>query len=207
MAFNDVQFAGRASSPASGRGAFGDGLRTVPVAGPTGLATADFNGDGYPDLAVGTNTGVNIALGNGDPGGTFAAPVAYATGLTTNKQVRWVATAVVNSDLIPDVLLATDSGVSVFLGNGDGTLGTAINIAGDPASHLVTGDFNADGKTDVAVLSNPRAHLDLMFGTGDGTFGPRPRTRRTPPPTPWPSGTSTGTAGRTWPSPRPRAPG
>jgi FG-GAP-like repeat len=171
VAFNDVQFSGVSIFPGLGAGAFGDGLRTVPVAGPTGLATADFNGDGKPDLAVGTNTGVKIALGNGDLGGTFGTPVAYPTGLTANAQVRWVAAADFDGDGKPDVILATDSGVSVFLGNGDGTLRTAINTAGDPASHLVTGDFNGDGKTDVAVLSNPRAHLDLMFGNGNGTFG------------------------------------
>ena len=37
VAFNDVQFAGASIFPGLGGGAFGDGLRTVPVAGPTGF--------------------------------------------------------------------------------------------------------------------------------------------------------------------------
>jgi hypothetical protein len=171
VAFNDVQFSGAAIFPNLGGGAFGDGLRTAAVKGPTGLATADFNGDGKPDLAVGTATGVSILLGNGDAGGTFTAPQTYLTGLTTNTQVRWVAVGDFNNDHKPDVVLATDSGVSVFLGNGDGTFQPAINTAGEPASNLAVGDFNGDGKLDLAVISNPKDHLDILFGNGDGTFG------------------------------------
>jgi FG-GAP-like repeat len=171
VVFNDVVFSGASIFPGFGAGAFGDGLRTAASAGPTGLATADFNGDLKPDLAIGTATGVRIFVGNGDAGGTFAAPQTFSAGLAPDKQIRWVASADFNGDQKADVILATDSGVSVFLGNGDGTLQPVINFAGDPASHLVTGDFNADGKTDVALVSNPNAHLDLLFGKGDGTFG------------------------------------
>jgi hypothetical protein len=50
--------------------------------GAATVSTADFNGDGKPDLAVvwsGTSTsGVAILLGKGD--GTFASEVSYPTG-------------------------------------------------------------------------------------------------------------------------------
>ncbi|HKB40252.1 MAG TPA: VCBS repeat-containing protein, partial [Gemmataceae bacterium] len=174
VAFNDVQFSGASIFPSLGAGAFGDGLRTAASAGPTGLATADFNGDQKPDLAIGTATGVSIFLGNGDVGGTFAAPQTFSAGLAPGMQIRWVATADFNGDQKTDVILASGNqqagGVSVFLSNGDGTLQPVINTASDPVSHLVTGDFNNDGKTDVAFVSNPKAQMDVMFGTGTGTF-------------------------------------
>src|SRR2546428_13080986 len=65
----------------------GDGTFPAPasyVAGsnPVSVVSADFNGDGKPDLAVvnngyGSNT-VSVLLGNGD--GTFQAAVNYAVG-------------------------------------------------------------------------------------------------------------------------------
>ena len=44
--------------------------------GPKGIATADFNGDGKPDLAAGNLDGtITVLIGQG--GGKFAAPVAW----------------------------------------------------------------------------------------------------------------------------------
>src|SRR6185369_12371864 len=81
----------------NGTGAIGNGTFAAAVnyaagANPYGLATGDFNEDGITDLAVACNTttGVAILLGNGAGGvgnGTFAAPVAYATGLSSTRDV------------------------------------------------------------------------------------------------------------------------
>src|SRR4029079_571428 len=43
---------------------------------------------------------------------------------------------------------------------------------GERVSHLTTGDFNKDGKADLAAINNQGDHLDVLFGTGAGTFGP-----------------------------------
>jgi hypothetical protein len=71
-----------------------------------------------------------------------------------------------NGDGIPDLLVVNGSDILIYLGNGDGTFtyksSTAIStfIGG-----LVLGDFNHDGKLDVALSSNW-----LLLGNGDGTF-------------------------------------
>lgn len=83
-----------------------------------------------------------------------------------------LATAVgdFNGDGIPDVAAATLNVVSVYLGNGDGTFGSAIVSEGNFPETLVTGDFNNDGKLDLMMAVGQG--LLLLLGNGDGTFQP-----------------------------------
>ncbi len=60
---------------------------------------------------------------------------------------------------------------AIFLGNGDGTFGTKIDTAvGLSPSALVTADFNADGKPDLAVTNSGSNTISVLLGNGDGTF-------------------------------------
>ena len=66
-----------------------------------------------------------------------------------------------------------DSGVAVSLGNGDGTFtqatGSPISL-GQDLSAIVAGDFNGDGKLDVAVTDYAGNAVFILLGNGDGTF-------------------------------------
>jgi hypothetical protein len=134
---------------------------------------ADFNGDGIPDLAIplyGSND-IAILLGKGD--GTFAAPVMVSV-LGTIVGIEQIVVADFNGDGIPDLAVITNadnSTVDILLGNGDDTFtAETINppIPGSPLS-FATGDFNGDGKTDLAVTQT-NGTIAILLGNGDGTF-------------------------------------
>lgn len=142
------------------------------------LAVADFNGDGKLDYVTANNgnntTTLGIALGNGD--GTFQTPTTIAIPCGA----LYVATGDFNGDGKTDMAVASadcspgSNGVSIFLGNGDGTFtvkGTLTSGLSNPYS-VAVGDFNGDGKLDLAVVDRG-ASADAVFfysGNGDGTF-------------------------------------
>jgi hypothetical protein len=82
-----------------------------------------------------------------------------------------------NGDGIPD-LAAPDSAsgvVAVFLGKGDGTFQPAKFASTGTGSQplaLAVGDFNADGKLDLAVALGNQGAVAILLGNGNGTFQP-----------------------------------
>src|SRR5580698_5151164 len=140
------------------------------------VLTADFNGDGIPDLVILGNDTISVLLGNGD--GTFTAAPSPSADLPGA-----IAAGDFNGDGIPDLAVAPafDEGTSeVLLGNGDGTftnaggsLGNGNNMAASTA--IAAADFNGDGNLDLveACASDevPCNNLLLILsGNGDGTF-------------------------------------
>src|SRR5262249_56179876 len=143
---------------------------------PVAIVTGDFNGDGKLDLAVTNADGsaagndiVSILLGNGD--GTFQAAVNYKVGLNPIS----IAVADLNLDNKQDIAVAfhgsvgtgQTGGVSLLLGNGDGTFQPAINLASnDYPQGIVAGDFQWGPKPNPTLFNifnihSPLKHLFL----------------------------------------------
>jgi hypothetical protein len=132
------------------------------------VVVADFNGDGAPDLAVGEDgvARVLMFLNRGD--GTFAAP----RGPALPDFVIALGTADFNGDGTADVAVEyldedRDGGLlRVLLGRGDGTFTVAgskdTNVRA--AFNLVVGDFDRDGRADIATSG-----ITIWYGKGDGT--------------------------------------
>ena len=61
--------------------------------------------------------------------------------------------------------------MSVLLGNGDGTFQNQVTYAvGTGPYDLVAGDFNGDGRTDLAVANYNDNDVSVLLGNGNGTF-------------------------------------
>ncbi len=70
----------------------------------------------------------------------------------------------------------TTEGLSVLLGDGDGTFLPAVNYStGSEPTSVVAADFNHDGNLDLAVANNLSSYISLFLGNGDGTFAPGPQ--------------------------------
>ena len=106
---------------------FGPAKTYTTGSNPEDLAIADFNGDGFPDVAIVHTTStstvsaynISVLLNTGD--GTFQSPVIYHP----STAQTFVYTADFNSDGVPDLLVVTGDtvdNVAVMLNNGDGKL-------------------------------------------------------------------------------------
>jgi Bacterial type II and III secretion system protein/FG-GAP-like repeat len=150
----------------------------IPVGrNPSSIAVGDFNGDGFPDLAI-TNENDNTAtilLGKGD--GTFTP--APGSPLATGNSPIFVAVADFNGDTFLDLAVANhaDNTISFFPGNGAGTFGTRSDFAtGKGPTSIAPGDYNADGRIDLAVTNQTDNTVSILLnlgtGLGTGLFGP-----------------------------------
>src|SRR5579872_1985472 len=114
---------------------FGEALVTNASGQPAQSVVADFNGDGFPDVAT-----VDAAFGPstmvvflGKANGEFESPVSYPTGYFTSG----IVTGDFNNDGILDLLaMSQDGTIALFFGNGDGTFQTpkTDNIGGLPVA-------------------------------------------------------------------------
>jgi hypothetical protein len=77
-----------------------------------------------------------------------------------------------NGDGILDLTGPGAIGAAVMLGNANGTFRARVDFpAGGQSQDLAAGDFNSDGKQDLAVtINSPQISLSLLTGNGDGTF-------------------------------------
>jgi FG-GAP-like repeat len=129
------------------------------------VLVADFNQDGWPDVAAIGPSGVWLYLGEG--GGAFQQGVLIpVNGYGTKASPSFVA-ADFNGDGHQDLAVATDTGFTILPGNGNGSFGTQQDVnTGLGTGSLETGDFNVDGHPDIIFMTSYGAFVYLNNGTG-----------------------------------------
>ena len=156
----------------------GDGTFLPPVnyatsSSPGSVVIADVNSDGKPDLVVICAGGISVLLGNGN--GTFQPHLDY----TTLDFPTAVVVADFNGDGKPDLAFTMDhQTVAVGFGNGDGTFQAPVTYEAGTEffgpSGIVVGDFNGDGKPDLAVGDGsphpPQSTVSVLLNNGKGGF-------------------------------------
>jgi hypothetical protein len=98
-----------------------------------------------------------------------SAPSFSTAGLTCTGRPGNVVVADLNGDGKLDLVVSNfASGLSVFLGNGDGTFGPELLLQAGYSAAAVVADFNGDGKPDIATAVG--GAVRLFLGDGDGSF-------------------------------------
>jgi hypothetical protein len=149
---------------------------SLGLAGALSITAGDFNLDGKLDLATanGSTHNVSVLLGNGSGGFAPAASSPVGTGAGTNP--RWVGTGDFNLDGKPDLATANadSNNVTILLGDGSGGFAPAadspIATGGTFSQVAAIGDFNLDGKPDLAVGNGTTHNVTILLGDGSGGF-------------------------------------
>jgi len=108
-----------------------------------------------------------------------AQPPAYTVGIgpfyVVTANLRGIAgrqdLVVTNPNFANNGGLGSSNIISVLLSNGDGTYQPAatVTVGNNPVS-VAVGDFNGDGKPDLAVANAGSNTISVLIGKGDGTF-------------------------------------
>jgi FG-GAP-like repeat/Abnormal spindle-like microcephaly-assoc'd, ASPM-SPD-2-Hydin len=150
------------------------------------VAVGDFNGDGKLDLAGGVYDGTSIYLALGDGAGHFTSVPAPAV----NSEPMGVAVGDFNKDGKLDLAVSSWCGltigyecvypgaVTILLGDGTGNFTVASTVGvGIKPYQIAVGDFNGDGKVDLAVVNQCGADgcpgpgsVSILMGDGTGNF-------------------------------------
>ncbi|MFJ8159449.1 FG-GAP-like repeat-containing protein [Streptomyces sp. NPDC096136] len=182
-----------AATPVSAAGADTTGFGTAANLddngrGSAAVAIGDLNDDGKPDLVTAIRTeGLGVFLGSG---GGFGAVTKYAAPLTSSSLfINSALIQDVNGDGHKDVVSQDSRGnvALVWLGDGSGALGAGAAVELNPTPGCDTtgdnpcvarfpasvgvGDFDEDGKPDLATANTNTNNVAVVLGNGDGTFG------------------------------------
>ncbi len=147
-----------------GNGGFGSPSQ-MPVSGfPFYQEAADFNTDGNLDLAVLTLSTDTVLMFLGDGAGSFQ----LSSQLPVRPQALSLEVADFNLDGVPDLSVSLGGGlfdeitggVAVLLSDGKGGLTQDFEVeVGTYLTGHAVGDFNEDGRPDVAVAEDGRVYI------------------------------------------------
>ncbi len=172
----DVLLNGEGARLLRGRAAGGfDPPVSLPIASvPSAPVAADMNDDGELDVVFYGRpdqfepSSVVVALGDGAAG----FPSVSTVQLDAEPAGRAAIADVTNDGKLDVVMSGRAESIVLLAGSGDGNLrtGTAIPDAGGAVTDFASGDFDADGRIDIAYVAGFPPRVGVAFGDGAGGF-------------------------------------
>lgn len=147
----------------------GDGTFEEPItSGETGelFVVADVDLDNHLDVVATADGKVWLHRGQGN--GRFDSLAQVAT-LSHSSPTNSVVVADFNTDGFPDIVFGGNE-VGIAFGHGDGTFAPTTIVTAAVARTIAMGDFNSDGKLDIALATLGPNSLQLLWGNGLGSF-------------------------------------
>jgi FG-GAP-like repeat len=142
-----------------------------------GMAVADVDGDGRPDVAVTNRSRATITLFRGREEGSLLQAQSYTVGRAPDAALL----ADFDADGTVDALALNELGdsVTVLRGQGKGRFDATPCILGEVEDFdaIAATDFDGDGNLDLAVTSRAGGSVSVFLGEGFGHFTPRPPVR------------------------------
>jgi Flp pilus assembly secretin CpaC len=141
--------------------------------GPIAITTADFNGDGYPDLAILNQTSKNVSILEGNGDGTFTE-FAKSPWIVGNLPVT-IASGSLSGSSGPALAIANqaDNSITVYLGNGDGTFAASSQsplTTGTTPTGIAIADFAQQSNGGIAVANTGDGTVTVYLDLGSGLF-------------------------------------
>ncbi|CAF4099052.1 unnamed protein product, partial [Adineta steineri] len=160
---------------------YGNGSFSTPILYSTGLGTrpisiaiGDFNNDNQQDITVANAGGGSIGLFFGYGNGSFENVILLSTGNASHPSS--VTIADMNNDNQLDIIVANEGidAIGIFFGYGNGSFTKQLLVScGDHSSpwYAIAGDFNQDGRLDLATANYATSSIGVFYGYGNGSFG------------------------------------
>ncbi len=150
----------------------GSGLKEKNIVENTSFSNAvfaDLSNDSYPDIAAFNTFNNSLIFFYNNGAGEFRKVRSFQL----DQPIHSLHSSDLNLDNYTDLIFAKSKSINVFYGDSASTYSVTISIKTEYIpDQIITGDFNRDGKIDIAYTNYKEGILSVFFGKGENSFYP-----------------------------------